>query len=121
MYAITETPPVKARPHIDTDVLFSIQPELLNDSYIYVHCNVGKMSQEVLIRIWKSTFLIGRAGEGKAGLIHAENITYAPVWTIVPENLDYVFLLIFNGLPKSCKVFDRLSKLVSREIFMCPI
>ena len=30
----------------------------------------------------------------------------APVWTHIPDKLEYSFLLIFSGLPKSCKQFD---------------
>lgn len=106
-----EIPPVKANPSIDTDILFSIHPELLNDSYMYVHLHVKHAVEELLIRIWRTTFLIGKNGEGRAGLVHAENITYAPVWTLVPKNFDYVFLLIFGGLPKSCRVFDLVEEI----------
>ncbi len=106
MSPIIETPPVKAKPSVDTDILFSIHPELLNDSYIYIHTHVKQMPEELLIRIWKSTFLIGKNVPCRSALIHAENITYAPVWTIVPKNFPYHFLLIFGGLQKDCSVFD---------------
>lgn len=106
-----EIPPVIAKPTVDTDVLFSIHPELLNDSYMYVHGHVKHTAQEMLIRIWQTTFLIGKACDGKANLVHAENITYAPVWTLVPRNYEYVFLLIFTGLPKSCRSFDLVEEI----------
>lgn len=103
--SITESP-VRARPSIDTDVLFAIHPEWLNDSYVYVHAHMNETDQEMLVRIWKSTFLIDKSSGNKSALVHAENITFAPVWTIVPKNFSYTFLLIFHALPKSCTVFD---------------
>ena len=120
MSSIIETPPVKAKPTVDTDLLFSIKPELLNDAYMYVHCYMRHTAQEMLIRIWQSTFLVGQNGDGKAGLVHAENITYAPVWTIVPQNFNYHFLLIFSGLPKSCGIFDLVEQIPQPGGFYVP-
>jgi hypothetical protein len=108
---ITEEPPVKARPDIDMDVLFSIHPELLNDSYMYVHCHFDNIYGEMLIRIWRTTFLIDKSSSSRSGLLHAENITYAPLWTMVPVKSKYTFLLIFGGLPRSCKVFDLVEEI----------
>ena len=81
---ITESP-VRARPSVDTDVLFAIHPEWLHDSYVYVHAHMRETDQEMLVRIWQSTFLIDKASGNKSTLVHAENITFAPVWTIVPK------------------------------------
>lgn len=94
------------RPAIDTDVMTSIDPKTLEDSHVYVHCYVDDPEDEMLIRIWKTTFLIDRASGTKAGLIHAENITIAPLWTMIPGGSPYRFLLIFSSLPKSCTQFD---------------
>jgi hypothetical protein len=99
-----ELPVVK--PAIETDVLTSIDPKTLEDSHVYVHCYVDDPEDEMLIRIWKTTFLIDRASGAKAGLIHAENITIAPLWTMIPGGSPYRFLLIFSSLPKSCSQFD---------------
>ncbi len=118
--AVTEEPPVTAKPFIDTDVLFSIHPELLNDAYIYVHCHVPRSAAEMLIRIWRTTFLVDRAGGHRAGLVHAENITYAPLWTLVPLKLDYSFLLIFSSLPKNCRQFDLIEELPQPGGFFIP-
>ena len=76
--ASTEHPPVKAKPFVDADSLFSIHPELLNDAFIYVHGHVKPHANETLIRIWQSTYLIGKEAGERAELIHAENITYFP-------------------------------------------
>ncbi len=99
-----ERPVVK--PAIETDVLTSIDPKTLEDSHVYVHCYVDDPEDEMLIRIWKTTFLIDRASGAKAGLIHAENITIAPLWTMIPGGSPFRFLLIFSSLPKSCTQFD---------------
>lgn len=102
----TETQPVKARPRIDLNELFLERPDLLNEAYIYIHCHVPVSGQEMLIRIWKSTYLIDQHSVNRAALLHAENITYAPVWTLVPPGQAYTFLLIFEGLSKSCRIFN---------------
>jgi len=94
------------KPTIETDVLTSIDPKTLEDSHVYVHCYVDDPEDEMLIRIWKTTFLIDRVSGAKAGLIHAENITLAPLWTMIPGGSPYRFLLIFSSLPKSCIQFD---------------
>jgi hypothetical protein len=117
--SITE-PPVRARPFIDTDVLFAVHPEWLHDSYVYVHAHMSETNQEMLVRIWKSTFLIDKDSGNKSALVHAENITFAPVWTIVPQNLSYTFLLIFHALPKSCTVFDLVEQIPQPGGFFIP-
>jgi hypothetical protein len=104
-------PPVKAKPSVDMEVLASIHPELMDDSYVYVHCHFENKWQDMLIRIWKTTFIIDRAGGTRSQLIHAENISYAPQWTLIPDNQPFTFLLIFPGLPKSCKQFDLLEEI----------
>jgi len=104
-------PPVKAKPSVDMEVLASIHPELMDDSYVYVHCHFENKWQDMLIRIWKTTFIIDRAGVTRSQLIHAENISYAPQWTLIPDNQPFTFLLIFPGLPKSCKQFDLLEEI----------
>ena len=101
-----DEPPVKAKPAIDLDALFSVRPELQTDSHIYVHCHFKTNLDEVLIRIWMTTFLVDQNSSARSKLVHIENITYAPHWTLVPTNYQYNFLLIFESLPKSCAVFD---------------
>ncbi|MBL7835156.1 MAG: hypothetical protein JNK18_14450 [Cyclobacteriaceae bacterium] len=94
------------KPEVDADVLASIDPNALTDSYVYVHCHYHNLYDEMFIRIWRSTFLIDRVSGSRAKLVHAENISYAPVWTYIPGKQLYTFLLIFSALPKDCKVFD---------------
>jgi hypothetical protein len=101
---IKEIPTVK--PEIGTEVLTSIDPNSLTDSYVYVHCHYQNEYDEMFIRVWRSTFLIDRTSDSRAQLVHAENISYAPQWTYIPGKQQYTFLLIFSALPKGCKVFD---------------
>lgn len=91
---------------VGVDALASIDPEILEESYVYVHCSFPIPSPNMLIRIWKTTFLRDCHSSGKSELIHAENISYAPEWTMTPPKGTYSFLLIFSALPKSCTLFD---------------
>ncbi len=100
--------PVTTKPEVDEEVLTSIDPSILEDSFVYVHCYFNNTSEDMLIRIWRSTFLIDRASGSRSSLIHAENISYAPLWTMIPKKGQFSFLLIFSALPKDCTVFDLL-------------
>ena len=100
--------PVKTKPEVGEEVLTSIDPSTLEDSYVYVHCHFNNTSDDMLIRIWRSTFLIDRASGARSSLIHVENISYAPMWTLIPGKGRFSFLLIFTSLPKDCIVFDLL-------------
>lgn len=96
------------KPVVEPDVLLSIDPNVLEDAYVYVHCYFKNDLNEMLIRIWRSTFLIDRTSGSRSELIHAENISFAPQWEMIPGNTTFSFLLIFAALPKDCKVFDLL-------------
>ncbi len=99
------------KPLVDSDVLASIDPQLLDDSVVYIHCHCGIQPEEFLIRIWKTTYLLDAVSNNKAELIHAEKISFAPQWTLIPKGVDYSFLLIFTGLTKDCKRFDLVEEI----------
>lgn len=103
---IIEPPPVKTKPLTDSDTLALVAPEYLEDAYVYVHCNFYNAHRNMLIRIWKTTYLIDRSSGSRSELLHAENITFAPIWTPIPDETTYSFLLVFSALPKGCTVFD---------------
>jgi hypothetical protein len=84
------------------------QPDVLQESHVYVHCYFNNTFKDMLIRIWRSTFLVDNSSGHRSPLIHIENISYAPEWTLIPDNRVFHFLLIFNALPRSCTSFDLL-------------
>lgn len=104
-------PPVRTKPELDPDLLVSIDIQLLTDSYVYVHCYFQNEWQDALVRIWKTTFLIDQGSGFKSALMHAENISIAPLWTLIPDNTTHNFLLIFEALPKSCSHFDLIEEI----------
>jgi hypothetical protein len=108
---IIQEPPVKIKPVVDDSVLTAIAPSVLEDSYVYVHCSFDNTFKDALIRIWKTTFLLDHSSGAKSSLIHAENISIAPLWTIIPDNSIHNFILIFSALPKSCIRFDLIEEI----------
>ncbi|HCW08675.1 MAG TPA: hypothetical protein DGG95_15050 [Cytophagales bacterium] len=96
---------------IGVDVLASIDPEYLEDSFVYVHCKFDIPTPGMLIRIWRTTVLNDCHSSGQSQLIHAENISYAPQWTMLPNEGKYSFLLIFSALPKTCTQFDLIEQI----------
>ena len=103
-----QDPSVKTKPEVDGEVLAAIDPHTLEDSFVYVHCYFENQSDDMLIRIWRSTYLIDRSSGSRSELVHIENISYAPMWTMIPKRGTFSFLLIFSALPKDCLVFDLL-------------
>jgi len=90
----------------------------LEDSYVYVHCSFPIPTPGMLIRIWKTTFLSDHHSPSRSQLIHAENISYAPEWTMIPDKGTYSFLLIFSALPKSCVLFDLIEDIPQPNGFL---
>jgi hypothetical protein len=105
-----ETPAI-TKPEVDVEALAKIDPQTLDDSFVYVHCYFQNKWQNMLIRIWKTTFLVDSVSSTRSKLLHAENISVAPVWTQIPDGGEYSFLLIFSGLPKSCRQFDLVEEI----------
>lgn len=103
-------PPVKFKPSIDIEVLSAIDTDMLEDSFVYVHCYIENPGSDMLLRIWRTTFLADKNSTARARLMHAENISFAPSWTMVPDGQNYNFLLIFSALPKSCTIFDLIEE-----------
>ncbi|HMT28314.1 MAG TPA: hypothetical protein PKD91_03435 [Bacteroidia bacterium] len=78
-------------------------PDTEEQGVIIVHCH---FSGEGAIRIWRSTFLIDKNNSHRSKLLHVENISLAPHWTFIDNTNGYTFTLYFEGLPKTCKIFD---------------
>jgi hypothetical protein len=113
-------PPVKIKPAIDFQVLAAIEAEVLEDSYVYVHCYLENDAKDMLIRIWKTTFLVDQNSGSRSKLVHAENVSMAPLWTMVPDGVTYNFLLVFSSLPKSCTQFDLIEEVPTSGGFHIP-
>lgn len=78
-----------------------------------VHCKYfGQIGDGV--RIWKTTFLIEKPSGTKRKLIHTENITMYPHWTVLEKSGSFTFTLYFEGLSKSCTSFD-LFEMIPQE------
>ena len=90
----------------------TIAPELKNDikilveeeSQVIIHLHLH-FSNFSTIRIWKSTFLLPHINGKKINLVHADNISFYPEWTLCRAG-ETVCTLIFKGLPKDCTIFD---------------
>ena len=90
------------RPEVSTETKVDVQQE----SHVYVHCYFNNTVKDMLIRIWKTTYLVDHGSGAKSKLVHVENISYAPEWTMVPDKKEFRFLLIFDALPRACMSFD---------------
>lgn len=99
------------KPDVDAEVLSRVDTATLEDSFVYVHCYFQNKWENMLIRIWKTTFLVDHLSGARSRLLHAENISIAPVWTQIPDGREYNFLLIFSGLPKNCYRFDLIEEI----------
>lgn len=115
---VIEVPVIK--PSIATDVLTSIDSWTLEDQHVYVHCYFKNEIEEMLIRVCRSTFLADKISGSRSELVHAENISFAPQWTIIKGKRVYSFLLIFSALPKDCKVFDLVEDIPQAGGFFVP-
>lgn len=98
---------VISKPIIAKEILESLQTKIEEEKQVIVHCCFpASPFLGNLIRIWNTTHLIDNTSSHKSKLIHAENITIYPNWTVVPFMKDFWFTLVFSGLPKDCKSFD---------------
>lgn len=99
--------PTITKPIIVPELLTSLETKVDEEKQVIVHCCfsnnylVGN-----LIRIWRSTFLTDKFTGHQSKLLFWQNISEFPYWTEVPPVKEYWFTLIFEGLPKDCKIFD---------------
>jgi hypothetical protein len=111
---------IPIKPKVETDVLTAIDSWTLEDQHVYVHCYYKNDLPEMLIRVWRSTFLIDKVSGAKSELVHAEKISFAPQWTIIQGKITFSFLLIFSALPKDCNVFDLVEDIPQAGGFFVP-
>jgi hypothetical protein len=84
---------------------------------VVVHCHCNPKDEDLYIRIWRTTYLFDNGSDYKSQLVHAENITTFPLWTLIPKNNHHTFTLIFAGLPKSCHSFDLIEVIPENDGF----
>ncbi|MFZ1525484.1 MAG: hypothetical protein WAT22_11755 [Saprospiraceae bacterium] len=102
MPVIIDNPVVKIAP----EILKELSTFTYEKGQVVVHGLTKKTTETQYIRIWPTTFLFDLHSDHISELIYYEKISGFPIWTEIPRNVDYRFTLIFEGLPKSCTVFD---------------
>ena len=93
---------------------FIVHPKLVTElleqvgkaQVVLVHCQCTAIEYEMQVRVWSSTYLIDKGSSVRSRLLHAENISIAPEWTVLPESTTLKFLLVFESLPIGCESFD---------------
>ena len=103
-----EAPVIIKKPKsiVSPELLEQLKTKTHEQGQVVVHC-IQKSNSPTFIRIWPSTYLYDQHSEHRSELVHAENISYYPIWKEIGPG-EYAFTLIFSGLPKSCLVFDLL-------------
>jgi hypothetical protein len=94
------TPAVK----LDKELIEELMSQSREEAMVIVHCSFNAI-EETGIRIWSSTFLIDQESGTRSRLLHALDITMAPMWMLVPEGTTARFTLLFSALPKACTSF----------------
>jgi hypothetical protein len=104
MPEIIELPAIK--PIVDPVLKEQLSTLIDDQEIVIVHCQIKALSEDMGIRIWKSTYLCENNSSHRSKLIHAENITIFPYWTLVNNEQIHHFTLYFSGLSKKCTSFD---------------
>ena len=80
------TAPVKEhRGKESEDPVYDTDYQVEEEKQIIVHCRFDAPGNEdALIRIWKTTYLIDHASDYKSDLLFAFNISFFPVWDLLP-------------------------------------
>ncbi len=99
------------KPIFKPDIDFEVEKDLLVERATIVHCSLVDISH---IRIWPTTFLIQQDGTRKK-LLQAYNISEFPQWKFIFG--EHTFTLVFEGLDRSCKLFDLLEDIPEAGAF----
>jgi hypothetical protein len=94
---------MSTRPEIQTEEEVEVAVEQMTEeeSQVVVHC---VCSVDAYYRIWPTTFLVEHGTGRQAKLVTAFNVSFYPGWT--EKSKGQKFTLIFEGLSRSCVVFD---------------
>ena len=105
---IIEKPDVEISPSI----LEKLRTQTDESGQVIVHCiSQARSVYPLLLRVWRTTFLYDLNSSHKSHLVHYENISLAPEWTVIPPGYELYYTLFFSGLPKSCTRFDLVEEI----------
>ncbi|MHA6696211.1 hypothetical protein [Chryseobacterium sp. A321] len=109
------------KPFLERDLLESLSRSIQQEKQVILHVRYANTAFfGSLIRIWKSSYLVEHDTGNRSELIHAENISFYPVWTEIPPFVHYEFTLVFSGLSKECNKFDFLELIPQSGGFEIP-
>lgn len=103
---------------VEHDIKTDHSLEIQEERQTIVHCRINVSEEDLLIRIWRSTYLRDNGTNSIAKIITAYNITFHPIWT--PARPNHKFTLIFEGLNKSCRSFDLVEDIPQSGGFFVP-
>ena len=112
----TQPPSVAPTVKIDKRLKEELFSQIQEEGMVILHCSYTA-GFGTSIRIWNTTVLIDKASGTRSGLLHALNITMAPIWMEVPAGSTVRFTLIFLSLPKTCEIFDFLEDIPRPDRF----
>jgi hypothetical protein len=107
----------KISPKISNAIKEQLQMNAEPESQVVLHITFSNHQENMLIRIWPTTFLFAKHSSHQSDLLFVDNITLHPMWTEVAANKKHTFTLVFSGLPKSCKFFDMIEDIPQKGGF----
>lgn len=96
---------------VEAELLEELSQQVEEQGQVVVNIVYPPQQFEFAVRVWRSTFLFSKSSDHKSKLVHAENISIAPVWTEVAAFKQYTFTLYFEGLPKDVLLFDLIENI----------
>lgn len=103
--------------NIKTEKKEILQQQVDHEKQIIVHCNYYNHGMADQIRLWETTYLIAENNAYKSKLITAYNIAMYPHFLTTIPNVTHTFTMIFEALPKQCKVFHLLEDIPETGAF----
>jgi hypothetical protein len=113
---VPDAPPARAVP-LDPALREELLVDVDEEGQVTVHC-LFEASLGDAIRIWPTTYLVCQRTGHRSRLIHAEGISYAPVWTFLAPGQRILFTLLFEPLPRGCAVFDLVEDIADEGAFL---
>jgi len=102
----------KPKVELDKQLLTELLALTKEEKQVIVHCLFDARNMlGAKIRIWPSTFLYDVGSAHRSDLVHADNISFCPQWTDIPEGKVAHFSLVFTGLSSACSSFDLIEEI----------